>query len=131
MRPEPKRGEVWRVDLDPTRGDEIRKVRPVIVIGSDAVGRLNLRVIVPVTDWKEHYVSNPWMTRLDADAENGLVKTSGADAFQIRSLSTERFQSRLGTLPDEIVNAIAEAVALVIDYQTPASPATGAEERQP
>ena len=31
----PKRGEIWLVKLNPTRGQEMRKTRPVVVISSD------------------------------------------------------------------------------------------------
>ena len=34
----PKRGEVWLVDLDPTRGQEIKKKRPVVVLSADPIG---------------------------------------------------------------------------------------------
>ena len=47
---EPKRGDIWRADLEPTRGDEINKMRPVVVISDDDIGALNLRVVVPVTN---------------------------------------------------------------------------------
>ena len=40
---EPKRGEIWRADLEPTRGDEINKTRPVVVLSDDNVGVLELR----------------------------------------------------------------------------------------
>lgn len=39
------RGDVWLVNLEPTVGTEIRKTRPVIVINSDAVGALPLRLV--------------------------------------------------------------------------------------
>lgn len=48
--PEPTRGEIWRVDLEPTRGDEIRKTRPAVVVSTDTVGKLRLRIIVPVPE---------------------------------------------------------------------------------
>ncbi len=32
--PDPKRGEIWRIDLEPTRGDEIRKSRPAVVVSA-------------------------------------------------------------------------------------------------
>lgn len=44
------RGEIWRVNLDPTIGAEIRKSRPVVIVGDDRIGKLPLRVIVPLTD---------------------------------------------------------------------------------
>ena len=31
----PKRSEIWLVDLEPTQGQEIQKTRPVVVISSD------------------------------------------------------------------------------------------------
>jgi len=31
----PRRGEIWLVDLNPTRGQEIQKTRPVVTISSD------------------------------------------------------------------------------------------------
>ena len=50
--PIPKRGEVWLVDFDPAIGAEIQKVRPAVIINVDSIGRLPLRMVVPVTDWK-------------------------------------------------------------------------------
>lgn len=113
---EPKRGEVWRADLEPMRGDEINKTRPVVVISDDDIGALNLRVVVPVTNWNRRYERYQWMARLEPNAMNGLTKTSAADTFQIRSLSVSRFKERIGTLLEETVEEIAETVALTIGY---------------
>src|SRR2546421_8568189 len=116
-KPEPKRGEVWRVDLEPTRGDEMRKTRPAVVVSADTVGRLRLRIIVPITDWKDRYSTLPWMVPLDPDAASGLPKPSAADAFQLRSVSLDRMIARIGVLPDEAMDAIATAVALCIRFR--------------
>jgi mRNA interferase MazF len=40
------KGEVWLVNLDPTIGDEIRKMRPAVVVNRDALGVLVLRLAV-------------------------------------------------------------------------------------
>jgi mRNA interferase MazF len=45
----PKRGEIWLVNLDPTVGAEIQKTRPAIVISSDCIGKLFLKLVVPIT----------------------------------------------------------------------------------
>jgi mRNA interferase MazF len=50
--PVPKRREIWLVNFDPAVGAEIRKTRPAIVVSSDAVGRLPIKLIAPLTDWK-------------------------------------------------------------------------------
>jgi mRNA interferase MazF len=45
-------------------GAEIQKLRPAVVVSVDAVGRLPLRIVVPVTDWKPVYAAFPWFVRL-------------------------------------------------------------------
>ena len=35
-----KRGEVWRINLDPTIGAEIKKSRPCVIVNHDAIGIL-------------------------------------------------------------------------------------------
>ena len=111
------RGAVWLINLDPTIGTEIRKTRPAVIVNDDAVGILPLKVIVPVTEWKEHYAIAPWMVRLEPDHENGLSKSSAADAFQVRSVSQERFVRLLGKLPDTTMQEITEALAVVLGIE--------------
>jgi mRNA interferase MazF len=82
--PAPKRGEIWLVDFDPAVGAEIGKLRPALVISVDAIGRLPLRMIVPITDWKAQYEHYPWFVELSASPSNELVKHSGADSFQTK-----------------------------------------------
>ncbi len=43
----PRRGEVWLVDLEPTRGQEFKKQRPVVVLSADPIGSTGLRIVVP------------------------------------------------------------------------------------
>lgn len=85
--PTPSRGEVWLVDFDPAVGAEIQKLRPALVISVDAVGRLPLQMVVPLTDWKPQYASFHWYVLIPADSNNGLRKDSGADAFQTKSVA--------------------------------------------
>lgn len=110
----PRRGEVWWVNFDPSVGAEQQKTRPAVVINADSVGRLPLRIVVPITDWKAHYVGFPWFVHLLPTASNGLTKESGADAFQVKSLAESRFKQRLGVLTDAQLDAIAAAIALSV-----------------
>ena len=109
-----RRGEIWLINLDPTLGAEIKKTRPAIIVNDDAIGSLPLKVIVPITDWKDHYAAAPWLVRLAPDAENNLAKLSAADAFQVRSVSQERFVRRLGKLSETTMQAVTEALAIVL-----------------
>lgn len=109
-----RKGEIWLINLDPTVGAEIRKTRPAVIVSEDAIGVLPLRVIVPLTDWKERYAVAPWMIQLLPDGQNGLSKPSAADAFQIRSVSQERFVQCLGALNRDQLRQILRAVQIVI-----------------
>ena len=111
------KGEIWLINLDPTIGAEIRKTRPAVIVSEDAIGILPLRVIVPLTDWKERYAVAPWMIAIAPDAQNGLAKPSGADAFQIRSVSQERFVQHIGALNNETIKQILQAIKVVIGAQ--------------
>lgn len=109
-----RKGEIWQINLDPTVGAEIRKTRPAVIVSEDAIGVLPLRVIVPLTDWKERYAVAPWMIQILPDAQNGLSKPSAADAFQIRSVSQERFVQCLGVLNRNHLQQILRAIQIVI-----------------
>ena len=109
------RGEVWLVNLDPTVGDQIRKVRPAAVVSRDAVGILALCVIVPVTAWQDRFQVSDWLVRLDPDQTNGLDKPSAADTLQVRSLSTRRFVRQVGRLSDTDLQRVAAGLKVVLD----------------
>ena len=94
----------------------MRKTRPAAVMSVDAVGRLPLRIVALITDWKPHYADLPWIVHLPPDASNGLTKDSGADGFQIKSVPGDRFTPRLGALNDDQVANIAGAIALCIGF---------------
>jgi mRNA interferase MazF len=49
----PQRGEIWLVNFDPTLGTEIRKIRPAVVISSNNIGVLPIKLVAPITDWKD------------------------------------------------------------------------------
>jgi mRNA interferase MazF len=108
------KSEIWLINLDPTVGAEIQKTRPAIIVSEEAIGILPLRVIVPLTDWKEHYEIAPWMVRIDPDTDNGLGKTSAADAFQIRSVSQARFINPIGRISKEHLQEILKAIQIII-----------------
>lgn len=109
-----KRGEIWLVNLDPTIGSEIQKTRPAVIVSSDLVGILPLKVIVPLTEWKDRYSNAAWMVRIDPDNQNGLSKSSAADGLQIRSVSAQRLVKRVGLMSPLQVAQIVQAVLNVL-----------------
>jgi len=110
-----KQADIWEIALSPTIGAEIQKIRPAVIINDDAIGVLPLRVIVPITGWKDQFQDAPWMVKLEPEPNNNLQETSVADCFQIRSVSTLRFVRRVGTVSIEKLEQIKDAVKTVID----------------
>jgi len=113
-----KQNEVWLINLDPTIGAEIKKTRPAIIVNDNSLGKLPLKIIVPITDWKDQYEIAPWMIKIEPNSKNGLTKKSSADCFQVRSVSQDRFVKRLGELSDSIMDEIRIGLSKVLSIDT-------------
>ena len=111
------RGEIWRVSLDPTIGAEIRKTRPVVVVSSDAIGALPVKLVAPLTEWKDYLAQNIWHVKVAPDSANGLTKVSAVDTLQLRGVDTQRFAQKLGSVSPSIMRSIVAALVAVIEYQ--------------
>ena len=109
-----KQGDIWLINLDPTIGAEIKKTRPAIIVSDNTLGRLPLKVIVPITDWKEKFNIAPWMVKLEPDNLNNLTKNSAVDCFQVRSISEKRFVNHIGSVEQTILEKIQLALAKVL-----------------
>lgn len=114
-KPDPKRGEVWMIRFDPAQGAEIGKSRPAAVVNIPQVGRLPLRIVVPITEWKTKWVNVPWLIHLKPTKRNGLSKESAADAFQAKSLSIKRFEKKMGDLSADDMEQIAAAICFCVE----------------
>jgi mRNA interferase MazF len=112
----PKRGDIWDIDLNPTKGQEINKIRPAVVISSDGIGRLRLKIVVPITEWQSAFEGNFWHVQLQNTSVNGLTKVSAADALQTRSLSLERFVKYRGRVTKQELEETVQALAAIVEF---------------
>jgi mRNA interferase MazF len=120
MMSNPKRGEIWLVELNPTRGQEIQKTRPVVVISSDSFNSIPLRIIIPITSWQDKFSNRPFMVQINANSENGLDRDSAGNVLQVRSLSTERFVRSLGQISANIIKELLSGLIICVDYESDA-----------
>ncbi len=106
-----KRGDIFFASLDPARGAEIQKTRPVVVLSNDASNRASALVtIVPLTS--NVTTVYPFEVRLDAK-ETGLSKDGKAMAQQVRTIDKSRLGSiRRGQVPAQKMQAINDALRL-------------------
>src|SRR5213594_156082 len=92
MRPKIERGEVWWVNLDPTRGAEIRKQRPCVVISANAINRWRATpVVVPLSASQED--APPVVVSMGSASRDSV-----AIVDQMRAVDRGRFVTRGGKL---------------------------------
>lgn len=104
-----KYAEVWLVDFAPQIGDEINEIRPAVIISPNELGKLGLRLVVPMTSYRIDF--QPWHLVCKPNNSNGLDRESLIDCFQIKSISNKRFVRKLGSLSD---NKIIELKLMII-----------------
>jgi mRNA interferase MazF len=87
----PRRGEVHLIGLDPTRGREMKKTRPCVVVSPDELNaHLQTVVVAPLTSAGRPY---PFRIPCQFEKKAGLVVLD-----QIRTVDRERLLRRLGSL---------------------------------
>ncbi|WP_230967349.1 type II toxin-antitoxin system PemK/MazF family toxin [Nostoc commune] len=84
----PTKGEIWLVQLDPSRGQEIQKTRPAVVISSDMLSSIPMRIIIPIATWQPKFQNRLFMIPIQRTDENGLDSDSAGNVLQVRSVTT-------------------------------------------
>lgn len=113
----PKTGDVFLADLEPVKGSEQGKQRPVIVFQNPDLNRFTTTLLcIPLT-------SNLTRRGLPGTCfikkgDGGLPQDSIALCFQLRAIDKSRLTKRYGALNHNSVNALADAVlsAMGIDF---------------
>ena len=108
-------GEIWMVEFFPKVGSEIAKLRPAVVVSHNEIGRLPLKTIVPITDWKKNYFHYPWMLKIEVDTLNGLSKTSAIDCFQIKNFANKRFVKKIGEIDEKMMKKIHSTIVKTLN----------------
>ena len=86
-----KRGDVFLVELNPTRGREIRKTRPCVVVSPDELNaHMGTFIVAPLTSGSHPY---PFRVACRFGGKNGYVILD-----QIRTVDDARLGKRLGAL---------------------------------
>ena len=110
-----RRGDIYVADLEPARGSEANKRRPVVIVSNDGsnevVDRLGVGIvtIVPLTSNTTKLYN--FQVLLPA-AETGLDEDSKAQAEQVRALSVKRLGQRLGSVPAPLMVQLDGALRL-------------------
>lgn len=110
---EPQRGEIWLVDLNPTRGREPPfGRRPALIVSVDLFnqGPADLVVVLPVTSKEKripfHLIIEP--------PESGLSKTSFIKCEDIRSIAKERLLKRVGKISTRTLTDVEDRLRILL-----------------
>ena len=99
----PRRFEVWLVSLDPTRGSEIRKTRPCVIVSPDELNRnIQTVIVAPMTTARRDY---PTRIRVRFEGRNGEIVLD-----QIRTVDRARLLRRQGALSSATARRVSKAL---------------------
>lgn len=91
MNRHPRRDDIWLVLPDPTRGVEMRKTRPCLVVSPDEMNRhLQTVIVAPMTT-----TMRPYPTRVELHFQG---KSGQAALDQLRAVDRQRLVRKLGTV---------------------------------
>lgn len=101
------RFEIWLVQLDPTRGSEIKKTRPCVVISPDEMSALKTAIVAPMTSKGFCY---PTRIQYTFQGKKGLILLD-----QMRAVDKFRLIQKLGVISQssqiKIINCLQELFA--------------------
>lgn len=113
------RGDIFFVELGPTRGKEIdAKRRPVLVISINFINQKSLVVtVIPGSTWKGKKSSRKNEVPVEPFEANGLTQTTVFQCHQMRALDHSRFdRPHVGVISEEDFLKIEEAVKFCLGF---------------
>ncbi len=106
---EPRRFDVYLVNLDPTRGSQIRQTRPWAVVSPDEMNRhLRTVIIAPMTSVRR---DTPTRIGITFQRKQGQVVLD-----QIRTVDKSRLVRRLGRLPEPRARDVSATLVEMFAY---------------
>ena len=110
-----KRGEIWLADLNPRRGTEPGKTRPVLIVQAQALldAEHPSTLVVPLTT---HLIDGAEPLRVRIRAAGSLKRDSDALIDQVRAIDNRRLvQGPLSRLPAQQLAGLGDALLEVLD----------------
>lgn len=109
-----KKAEIWLADLEPVKGSEQGKTRPVVIISGNAMNE-NFPVVItcPLSSIIKNYAG---CVVVPKSKSNGLSSDSEIITFQIRSVSKERLIKKLGSVSSTQIELVMNGLIDVLTF---------------
>ena len=99
----PRRDEVWLVALDPSKGSEIKKTRPCLVVSPDEMNEsLQTALVAPMTTTLRNY---PTRVNIVFRGKTGQVALD-----QMRAINRQRLVRRLGVVTSRAAHEVSSVL---------------------
>jgi len=111
-----KQFDIWIADLEPQRGTESGKVRPVLVVQTNLLNNEHPSIIVCPVTTKVEKESEILRIHLKKGTANLKVE-SDIMIDQIRAIDKRRLLNKVGELPKELQKIVKENIKVVLDIE--------------
>jgi mRNA interferase MazF len=112
-----KRGEVYLAYLNPNKGKEVGKLRPVLILQTDFLNEINHPTII-VLPLSTKLIDDAYPLRYRIKKRDKLEKDSDVLCDQIRAISVERIRGdRLTILSEQELKEIQKQVKLILEFE--------------
>lgn len=99
-----ERGDILLIELDPTKGSEMQKTRPCIVVTNNVANTISrVLMIVPMTSQK---IEKLFPHEVLIPKGKGVLKISKANIAQMRTVDCSRIKSKLGSVLEKTLNEV-------------------------
>jgi len=110
-----KQFEIWKINLNPTRGSEQKGIRPCLVIQTNASGNNSLTTIIIPFSSKKIEKIYPFEIKISPSKKNGLEKTSKLKCERVRIIDKNRLIKKIGIVEKSYYNDIFKALKVIFD----------------
>ena len=111
----PQYGHLYVADLNPRLGTEPGKIRPVVVVQTDALNRVHPSTIICPLTTKTAGFENQLRVALPR-AVSGLKQSSDILVDQIKAIDNRRLRRKLRPLPDRYLSELRHKLLLILDF---------------
>jgi len=110
-----KQFDIWIANLEPQRGTETGKVRPVLIVQTNLLQDHPSTIVCPITT-NVAPESDILRVHLKKGTAN-LKSESDIMIDQIRAIDNRRLTNKVGELPKDLQQKVKENIKIVIDLE--------------
>lgn len=108
----PKQGDIYIINLNPTKGHEQKGVRPVVIISGNSFHVSGVCWVCPLTTQIKNYFGN---IICNPNRENNLSKQSEVLLGQIRTIDQLRLEKKIGNISDDELKTLLNNINILTE----------------